>query len=299
MENSGKIHSGEITDQDLCDEIYSNSILGEVLSRKKIRVGGASFLCHIKNFLTGFARFVAAALLAVFTIPFSFYAEIKISSEIFSNIRARRPTFNVGQNMFSGSANKVEQFLGKVESDGSITGAIQEEIIKRSGSPCKQSCGEVDGPSSCCYSFFDHRITLPKSIIKSSSVEALSIASHEAGHAEQRKFLIVLFFARIILIAIPVIVAISGVVITQVLGGFMILVIGLLLSVELARVAVEVNASHRGLCNLIAYGFITAREDAKKATKILQLAAITYVASFVMSLLSHGGDFSSNELRMR
>ncbi len=141
---------------------------------------------------------------------------------------------------------------------------------------------------------FDPRtnvIRLSQSVYDSTSVAAIGVAAHEAGHAMQyakgympiklRNFLVpvVNFSSRL---AMPLI--LLG--FFMELGGlvdFAIILYGAVVLFSLITLPVELNASKRALAVLGEYGALTL-EETGAAKKVLGAAAMTYVASMLAAL---------------
>ncbi len=141
---------------------------------------------------------------------------------------------------------------------------------------------------------FDPRtnvIRLSQSVYDSTSVAAIGVAAHEAGHAMQyakgyipikfRNFLvpIVNFSSRL---AMPLI--LLG--FFMELGGlvdFAIILYGAVVLFSLITLPVELNASKRALAVLGEYDVLTL-EETGAAKKVLGAAAMTYVASMLAAL---------------
>ena len=144
-------------------------------------------------------------------------------------------------------------------------------------------------------------LSLSDSVYGKSSVAALGVAAHECGHAMQQHSGSILMRIRSVLVpvtrigsrmAVPV--AILGLIIEWLssssshVGGY-ILAFGIALyslSTIFAFVTlpVEFNASHRGLKMLKEQG-ILENDELRKARKVLICAALTYVASFIVTFL--------------
>jgi Zn-dependent membrane protease YugP len=127
-------------------------------------------------------------------------------------------------------------------------------------------------------------VTLPKCLARSTDPEALAIASHELGHAEQRIFLL----GKIILYVIaPIVLVLGFFLIESAITAATVLcccALIVLLTAPLVTVLYEVNASKRGLVNLIAYNYINSETAAERAAYALQLAASTYMSGMLTAL---------------
>lgn len=137
-------------------------------------------------------------------------------------------------------------------------------------------------------------IRLSDGVFDSSSVAAVGIACHEAGHAVQyAKNYAPIRMRNAILpvcnvgskIGIPL--AIIGLVIGSMVGRWLfwagILLYGLVALFQLVTLPVEFNASRRALQTIDDTGML-AGEEYKGARKVLTAAALTYVAALAVSL---------------
>lgn len=138
-----------------------------------------------------------------------------------------------------------------------------------------------------------HRVVrLSEPVYYESSISAISVACHEIGHAIQHKEHYPMLVARHKIF--PVVNFASGV-------APILLIIGMLLSManlvllgivffsvavafQLITLPVEFNASYRARQLMVSYGFVT-REEEHGVAKVLNAAALTYVAAALVSLL--------------
>lgn len=148
---------------------------------------------------------------------------------------------------------------------------------------------------------FDPRsgiISLSESVHDSRSVASIGVACHEAGHAIQheKKFVFakvrmalvpVVNFANRMLFPILFIGMIFGFMAFSVLGDIFIwlgiIVFGLSMLFSLVTLPTEFDASRRAQAELKAHYFSSV--EATGSRKVLNAAAMTYVVSFLMSLL--------------
>lgn len=136
-------------------------------------------------------------------------------------------------------------------------------------------------------------ISLSEPVYGSSSVAALGVAAHEAGHAIQHAegyFPLVLRSAIVPITqfgsAITPFLIILGIIFSfPLLIDFGILFFGLAVIFQLVTLPVEFNASRRALYSLQSTGVLAADELAM-TKKVLSAAAMTYVASLFVSLMS-------------
>lgn len=143
-------------------------------------------------------------------------------------------------------------------------------------------------------------LSLSDSVYGSSSVAAIGVAAHECGHACQKHGGSLLLGLRSVLVpitnigsrlAVPV--AVIGLLIELISGadgiGSYIITLGIFLYslstiFALVTLPVEINASRRAVKMLRTGGFLQA-DELRGAKSVLTAAAMTYVASLVMSFL--------------
>ena len=146
-------------------------------------------------------------------------------------------------------------------------------------------------------------IGLSSGVYSSNSIAALSIAAHEVGHAIQRKE--GYFASKIRTFLVPIVnfcsvmlwpLVIIGIIINigaswDSLAGNIFLWLGIAffgVSVlfSLITLPTELDASKRALVQLQEGGYLVDEEEITGAKKVLKAAAMTYVASLVVSVLN-------------
>jgi Zn-dependent membrane protease YugP len=128
------------------------------------------------------------------------------------------------------------------------------------------------------------------------SLAALGIAAHEAGHALQHQEAYaplhlrmaavgVTQFASQIVTFLPLLGMMTGLLSSATGLGIMALGWGMIMTFNLITLPVEFDASRRARLQLARLGFL--RDDTEQAgvTRMLDAAALTYVAAFVTSLV--------------
>ncbi len=135
-------------------------------------------------------------------------------------------------------------------------------------------------------------LRLSDSVFSSKSVAALGVAAHECGHAIQHAygyvplklrnsvFPIVSFSSRA---AVPIII-LGFLVNTPVLVNLGIILFSAVVLFQLITLPVEFNASSRAL-NILEKSYFLEETEVKSAKKVLSAAALTYVASALMSIM--------------
>ena len=164
------------------------------------------------------------------------------------------------------------------------------------------SVKQIGGKLSDHYNPRSEEICLSYEVYTSSSIAALGVACHEFGHALQkrdnyfpykiRQFLVpVTNFASVFLWPLVVIglifnfIALPGSIIGNVLMWCGIGFFGVSVLLNLATLPVEYNASNRAITILRESGILD-EEELKGTKKVLNAAALTYVASLIVSVLN-------------
>jgi Zn-dependent membrane protease YugP len=138
-----------------------------------------------------------------------------------------------------------------------------------------------------------HRVVrLSEPVYYESSISALSVACHEVGHAIQHQGSYPMLVLRHRMF--PAVRLASGVAPFLLIAGFMMQSFNLIgfgiiffsaaVAFQLVTLPVEFNASSRARDLMISEGFIT-RDEERGVAKVLNAAALTYVAAALISLL--------------
>ncbi len=135
-------------------------------------------------------------------------------------------------------------------------------------------------------------IRLSDSVYSSNSLAAIGVAAHETGHAIQDN--VDYLFLRVRHSIFPVVGFCSNLSMPLFFIGLLFNAAGLMqlgilffastLAFQVVTLPVEFNASNRAM-NILEEHNIINREEIKPARKVLDAAALTYVAAAVMSLL--------------
>ncbi|MFM1581683.1 zinc metallopeptidase [Helcococcus bovis] len=187
--------------------------------------------------------------------------------------------------------SNFEKF-SKIESESGMTGReVARMILNRNG----LSDVDIHQISGSLTDHYDPRgkvIRLSESVYDSTSISAISVAAHEVGHAIQDKEGYLMLNFRSLLA--PVVGFTSRFVFVLIFMGFLleftnlinlgILLYSLSVLFHIVTLPVELNASKRALDNLTYNGIITADEKSS-SKKVLGAAAMTYVASMLVSIL--------------
>lgn len=181
----------------------------------------------------------------------------------------------------------------RVPVDSGMTGAeAAREILDRAGLH-EVPVAEIPGHLSDHYDPTKHALFLSSNNFHGQSVAAVGVAAHEAGHALQHQAAYGLFNVRMALVPITQFAS------TAYMGIFFIgLFIGLLKVLpiiilafaaitlfQLVTLPVEYDASRRAKEQLFRLGLVHEHERAG-ISKVLNAAALTYVAALVTSILT-------------
>ena len=196
----------------------------------------------------------------------------------------------------SSSVNSTFKRYSQQHSIRRITGAQAAQRVLSHNGVTGVRIERVSGNLTDHYDPRTNVIRLSESVYDSTSVAAIGVAAHEAGHAVQyaRHYAPIRLRAAIIPItnigsrlAMPLI--LLGAVLTF-LGSFSTVLIdlgiaafGLSLVFQLVTLPVEFNASRRAM-NAIADAEILTTEEQRGARKTLTAAAMTYVAATAVAL---------------
>ncbi|MBM4221837.1 MAG: zinc metallopeptidase, partial [Gammaproteobacteria bacterium] len=154
---------------------------------------------------------------------------------------------------------------------------------------------EVEGELTDHYDPTHRRLALSSQNYHGTSLAALGVAAHEAGHAIQHKvgyammgFRQTLAPATQIAASVANIVIIVGIVlISSAFGGMMLklgaVALGMICLFQLVTLPVEFDASRRAKAQLVGLG-ILERDEMPGVNETLDAAALTYIAAFVASL---------------
>lgn len=180
----------------------------------------------------------------------------------------------------------------KIRSMSGMTGAqVAAEILRRNGIN-DVSIVHVPGQLSDHYDPRNHSVNLSDSTFNSTSVAAVGVAAHECGHVLQhyRGYVPIKIRSALVpaanigsRIGLPIV--LLGLLIGMTpLAKVGIIVFSLAVAFQLVTLPVEFDASHRALVMLGDYGFL-ANDEVDMSRKVLNAAALTYVASAASSIL--------------
>ena len=181
---------------------------------------------------------------------------------------------------------------GEVRATSNITGAEAARQILRSAQIGDVDVVQTDGYLGDHYDPATKRLCLSTSVFNTPSVAALGIAAHETGHAIQHAKAYAPLMWRMTIV--PVTQVASRMLPFVVFGGFIfhmtglitigIYCYGVLLAFQLITLPVEFDASRRAKIILQQIGIIQPGNEAIGVDRVLNAAALTYVAAFVATL---------------
>jgi Zn-dependent membrane protease YugP len=183
----------------------------------------------------------------------------------------------------------------QIPSRGNITGREAAAAVMESAGIHDIEIVEIEGQLSDHFDPVNKRLALSSANYRGSSLAALGVSAHEAGHAIQQKVGYSMMKVRQTLVPATQIAAgasnfliLAGILlISTSIGGKMLLVGAIALAViclfQLVTLPVEFDASRRAKVQLVNLG-ILGRDEMEGVNETLNAAALTYVAAFVASL---------------
>lgn len=155
---------------------------------------------------------------------------------------------------------------------------------------------EGNQPMGDHYDPLHKRLVLSPDNFRGASTAAVGVAAHECGHAVQHKMAYaplnwrmaavgMTTFASQIVFWLPLVGMFTGILSRY--TGLMIMAVawGIIMLFNLITLPVEFDASARAKKILAQMGFIRGSQEAAAVNRVLDAAALTYVAAFVMSLV--------------
>ena len=176
-----------------------------------------------------------------------------------------------------------------------VTGAeVATEILRRKGiRDVEITVGE--GMLGDHYDPLQKRLVLSPDNFHGRTPAALGVAAHECGHAIQHALAYkplhwrmaavgITTYANYVVMFLPLLGLFTGII--QPLTGALIMAVawGVIMLFNLVTLPVEFDASRRAKAVLADFGFIAPGEEATGVRKVLDAAALTYVAAFITSL---------------
>jgi len=182
----------------------------------------------------------------------------------------------------------------KVPVDSGMTGAqAAREILNHAGLN-DMPVEEIPGHLTDHYDPTKRALFLSSDVFHGQTVAAVGIAAHESGHALQHQAAYGLFNVRMTLVPVTQFAsaAYMGILLLGMFVGlmkiallFIIITFGIITLFQLVTLPVEYDASRRAKEQLFRLGLVHESERAG-VSKVLNAAALTYVAALVSSMLT-------------
>ena len=183
------------------------------------------------------------------------------------------------------------QKYARQNTSGGLTGAQAAAQVLQKAGVTGVAIEPVKGDLTDHYDAKSNTIRLSESVFDSTSVAAVGVAAHEAGHAVQvsRGYMPIRLRSKIVpvtqfgsmlsmpLVFIGLLMGMPGLI------NFGILLFGIVVLFQLVTLPVEFNASKRAIA-VLADGSVLAEDELPGAKKVLSAAAMTYVAALATSL---------------
>jgi Zn-dependent membrane protease YugP len=188
----------------------------------------------------------------------------------------------------------------RIQSRGRITGFEAAQAVMNSAGITDVEIVQVPGQLTDHYDPINKRLALSEHNYRGTSLAALGVAAHEAGHAIQHKVGYSMMKVRQTMVPATQIasqvsswVMMGGIFLFMFAGsalGYNLLVVGALAMAvvvlfQLVTLPVEFDASRRAKVQLVQLG-ILERDEMEGVDETLDAAALTYVAAFVGALSS-------------
>jgi Zn-dependent membrane protease YugP len=181
---------------------------------------------------------------------------------------------------------------GDVRASSNVTGAEAAREILRAAQIHDVEVLEINDYLGDHYDPTNKRLCLSSGVYNTPSVAALGISAHECGHAIQHAKAYGPLKARMAIVPLTSIA--SRMLPFVILGGLFFQITGLitlgiycyliLLAFQLITLPVEFDASRRAKIILGEMGMVQAGNEAAGVNRVLNAAALTYVAAFVATL---------------
>jgi Zn-dependent membrane protease YugP len=181
---------------------------------------------------------------------------------------------------------------GEVRASSNVTGAEAAREILAAARINDVQVVETNDFLGDHYDPTSKRLCLSTNVYNTPSVAALGIAAHETGHAIQHAAAYAPLKARMVIVPITQIA--SNMLPFVIFGGFIFHMTGLitlgiycylvLLAFQLITLPVEFDASRRAKIILTQMGIVQPGNEVLGVNRVLNAAALTYVAAFIATL---------------
>ena len=209
-------------------------------------------------------------LLFILVFVFALYAQIRVSSAYGKN--------------------------AQIQSRGGITGREAAQAVMNQAGIYDVEIEETGGHLTDHYDPMHKRLVLSSENYRGTSLAALGVAAHEAGHAIQHKVGYKLLDVRMALV--PATQIVSGILPFIILASWFFVrgLTGMMLDIaiicyavltlfQLVTLPVEFDASRRAKVKLVELGILD-RDEMPGVNETLNAAALTYLAAFIGALLN-------------
>lgn len=182
----------------------------------------------------------------------------------------------------------------KIGTARGLTGAQAARVILDGAGLTSMPVREVGGHLTDHYDPLKKALFLSSENYHGNSVAAVGVAAHEAGHALQHKAKYAPLQLRMAMVPITQFASYAwqGIIILGLLLGLLPKMLGIAIGIflvitffQVITLPVEFNASSRAKAQLLRLGLIQ-NQEAAGVGKVLNAAALTYVAAMVTSLLT-------------
>ena len=192
---------------------------------------------------------------------------------------------------------KLSSAYGKyarVPTSNGMTGAQAARAILDQAGLHNMPVGEVGGHLTDHYDPIKKALFLSSENYHGRSLAAAGVAAHEAGHALQHKAAYAPLKLRMAIVPVTQFAsfAYTGILLLGLLLGNLTQFLGIIIGIfsiialfQLITLPVEFDASKRAKAQLLSMGLIS-REEESGVSKVLNAAALTYVAALVSSVLT-------------
>jgi Zn-dependent membrane protease YugP len=209
-------------------------------------------------------------ILFIAVFIFAIYAQIRVSS----------------------AYSKNSQILSR----GQITGREAAEAVMAHAGISDVEITETEGHLTDHYDPMHKRLVLSSENYRGTSLAALGVAAHEAGHAIQHKVGYSMLHFRMLLVpatqivskVLPFVILASWFLVRGLTGIILdvaIICYAVLTLFQMITLPVEFDASRRAKVQLVELGILD-RDEMPGVNQTLNAAALTYVAAFVGALLN-------------
>ena len=186
----------------------------------------------------------------------------------------------------------TEKKYKQVQNQSGLTGAEAARQMLAANNIYNVQIKMLDADGGDCFDSESNTISLSRDYFTGTSVAAIGVAMHEAGHALQHAAGYAPLRIRHAAVAstnassmISYILILMGLV----FSSYTLITVGIwffiaVVAFQFITLPVEFNASRRAMASMHSMGMLTAEEQ-QGAKKVLTAAALTYVAAFLVSVL--------------